>query len=233
MSLSENRWVSVWTYLSLERVEPFARELWLNFDLATRGPALRDQLAPFVLGGSLLQSEGLIHQRISSWWRQSYGESACRDIREWQSLVFVKQGADRSAEMIWTSLIEYLVNDRARLPTLAVQPLSMLRDMLSENERLVENRLREAGAALVSDWDLRATKARSMSAEDADNQTALIASANSFVSAWQVSCSGFSESELVELHGAGRRIAGEVGWRSEEIPFPGNWIFEYSNWVGS
>lgn len=232
MTNLDERWLLAWHLLSLERVKPFWPAMWVNLeDENGFVTSLRRLLGAGLQSRDYYRDPGRLHCRIARWVLQTYGAGGYMYLRDWMFHIFVAGGPDRRAEAVWSALVQRLGDGRYGDGDWVERTMANVRKMLNDEDDVLEASVSAAAASASADWDGEVVPIHYSDAEAVDRRVTRICSYNNVLLAWARFCGRLSEGQLAEVHDRAITIASEIGWQAQEIPFPGNWMFDLAPFI--
>jgi hypothetical protein len=232
VAIAEERWLVAWHLLSLDRVKPFFRDLWIRFDDEEVFVAeLRTSIEAALESREYYRTPGRLHHRLAQWVINNYGEEGYGYLREWVLHILIDGGPDRKTEAVWSSLVQHLGRKCPTADGRVATKLGDLRRFLNERDDDLAARMVAPGSAQLSAWDGRVLPVYSSNLKAVDTKISLIASYNSLLLGWGERCADLSYDQLLDLDRIARSVAADLGWREADIPFPGNWRFDLTDLI--
>jgi hypothetical protein len=206
--------------------------MWIRFEHQADFMAqLRDFVGGALKSRDYYRQPGKLHNRLARWVIEKYGDSGYLYLRDWALHIMIESGPDRSAETVWSSLVQRLGQAGSKENDWISQRMSAVRQALNERDDAVEAILRSQGTLSLSGWDREVLSIHYSSVEAVDRKITLICSYNNLLLSWSQFCRDLTEDELSELDRRGRVVAPDLGWRDQDVPFPGNWMFDLGSLI--
>jgi hypothetical protein len=230
MATTEERWLAAWHLLSLDRARPFFGDLWIQFEREDQFAAeLRSFIEPALKTGEYPRAPGALHYQLAGWFIEKYGRAGYASLRAWMFDIFLHGGPDRMPEKVWSSLVQHVAASGPR--DRAGGSMEEVRAVLNRLDDDLASRMEARSSSPVSPWDRKMLPIYSSNVEAIDTEIRLISSYNNFLLAWSQVCAGLTYDQLREIDARGRAVASEVGWRDQDVPFPGNWTFDLAGLI--
>jgi hypothetical protein len=227
MAVWENRWHDTWYLLSLDRVSLLADDLWIPEPMRVAQSALRESLEPWLDAGVYSTQLASRVASVTSDVHREIGDSGLSSVRDWNAFVLKLLLPDRAAESTWRSIMLWLEQSASR--TSVGDSVNSFVGELRRLDALLAEKLTALDRDRLSGWDHRISTVHRMTPADLDTLLRLNMSANHFVLAWDATCRGLSQRDLLTLFETGRSVATERGLDPISIPFPGSWKFDLVN----
>jgi hypothetical protein len=230
--MSEERWLFAWYFLSLDRVRPFFPELWVRLETEDACVAeVRGVLEPALALRGQHQPLGSVHYRLAEWFTGTYGRDGYSALKSWVFRILLRDGTDRGAETAWSSLVQHLGKEETNSNDWIRAHIHAVRTTRNEVDDRLEAKMESHRAGALSEWDSHVLPFYSFTAEAMDRKVGLICSYNNLLLAWDQFMAGAAYDQLLLLDQRARTIAPTVGWREEDVPFPGNWMFDLDDLI--